>query len=341
MSGMKGAFFKKAGALGLAFTIAAGGLTGLFAPGDVAANHQSYRSSSIVLDAESGMVYSEKEADARRYPASLTKIMTMIVAFDALRQRDIGLETELRATRNAARAEKSRLGLRAGQRINVRDAISAMAVKSANDAAITLACGVAGSEQAFVERMNEKAKEIGLENTHFANASGLHNRDQVTTARDMAKLARYLINEYPELYDYFSQREFAFEGRIHDTHNRLMRRYPGMDGIKTGYINASGHNLISSAIYGDRRMVGVVFGGHSAHERDETMAELLDTAFREATGSAPQYGPAEERGPAWYSHFFPARRHAAPGHKKKPPSFRRTPHRQHAPKPEAGSRGPH
>lgn len=334
MSGTKDAFFKKAGALCLTFTLAAGGLTGLFAPGEAAAHHHAYRSSSIVMDAESGMVYSETEADARRYPASLTKVMTMIVAFDALRHGDIQLETELRAPRSAARAAPSRLGLKEGQRISVGDAINALVVKSANDAAITLACGVAGSEQEFVDRMNDKAKDIGLENTQFANASGLPDRDQVTTARDMAKLARHLINEYPELYDYFSQREFEFRGKIHDTHNRLMRRYPGMDGIKTGYINASGHNIISSAIYEDRRMIGVVFGGHSAHERDETMAELLDSAFRDATGSAPEYGPAEERGAAWYKHFFPARRHHAPGHKKKPPSFRKERgqhHRKHRP----------
>ena len=270
---------KRAGALCFAFTFAAAAVMGMGRPDEAAAHHRSYRTSSIVMDAYSGRVYSESQADARRYPASLTKIMTMIVTFDAIKKGKVNLDTELKVPREATRVAPSKLGLRTGQHIHVKQAISALIVKSANDVAVTLAHNIGGSERSFVRMMNARAKEIGLTHTNFANASGLFNGRQYTTARDMAKLARHLINEYPGFYEYFSRQDFEFDGITHGTHNHLMQRYDGMDGIKTGYIQASGHNLVSSAQRDNKRMIGVIFGGHSAAERDAEMALKLDVAF--------------------------------------------------------------
>ena len=279
----KEGFLKKAGALCLSFALVAGAF-GVAAPDEAEAHHRTYKTSSIVVDAHTGEIYSASKADARRYPASLTKIMTMVVTFDAIKAGKINLETELKVPRAATKVERSKLGLKEGQHIRVKKAISALIVKSANDVAVTLAWNIARNEKGFVKLMNAKARQIGLEHTHFANASGLFDPRQVTTARDMAKLAKHLINEYPGFYEYFSRQNFEFDGITYDTHNHLMQRYEGMDGIKTGYIQASGHNLVSSAQRDGTRLVGVIFGGHSAAERDAEMAEKLDAAFSVATG---------------------------------------------------------
>ena len=291
---MKTGFFKKAGALGLAFFVAAGGLTGLVTPPEASANHKT---SSIVINAASGQVYSRHLADTKRYPASLTKIMTLIVAFDALKKGQIDLETELTVPHAATMMPKVKLGLKEGQALKVGEALNAMVVLSANDVAVTLAYGVAGSERAFVKLMNEKAKEIGLKKTRFENTSGLFHPRQITTAHDMAKLARHLIDEYPGYYEYFSRKNFEFESENHDTHNHLMQQYEGMDGIKTGYIGASGYNLVSSAVRNDRRLIGVIFGGHSAAGRDAAMARLLDDAFRKAANDKD--GTVDNRHQKW------------------------------------------
>lgn len=275
----KNAFLKKAGALCLAFAMAVGGGE-MFEQAE--AHPPAYRGSSIVIDAQTGKVYSQSMAAEERYPASLTKIMTMMVAFDAIKAGKINLETELITPRQAREVAPSVLGLKEGQHIKVKTAISALIIKSANDVAVTLAHSIAGSERAFVRQMNKKAQEIGLKHTHFANAHGLFDKTQVTTARDMAKLGRYLINQYPGYYEYFSGLKFEFEGITYGTHNRLLEQYEGMDGIKTGYIKASGFNIVSSAKQGGIRLIGVVFGGETAAKRDDEMASLLNDAFAAA-----------------------------------------------------------
>lgn len=283
---MKNQFLRAAGALCLAFAVAVSSVGGFAVPPPAAAHHNKlnlhYDKSSIVVDADSGEVLSAQKANARRYPASLTKVMTLIVAFDALRAGKIRLDQEMKVPQSAVRLERgaTRIGLRKNETLPVGEALCALTTQSANDAAITLATAIAGSEKKFAEMMNEKAREIGLSRTHFENATGLHHPKQVTTARDMAKLARYLISEYPDFYEYFSLQSFEHKGKPYSTHNYLMNEYEGMDGVKTGYVRASGHNLISSAIRDGKRLIGVVFGRHSRADRDHDMAALLDKGFR-------------------------------------------------------------
>ncbi|MBI4030753.1 MAG: D-alanyl-D-alanine carboxypeptidase [Proteobacteria bacterium] len=281
---MENQFLKTAGALCLSFVLAAGVIGDIAAPPPAAAHHNNlyYDTSSIVIDADSGHALYARSADARRHPASLAKVMTLIVAFDAIRAGKINLDYEMKVPRAAAHMERgaTKLGLREGEHLRVKKALSALTVKSANDVAITLATAIGGSEKNFAKMMNAKANKIGLPHTHFENATGLHDPGQVTTARDMAKLAQYLIHEYPGFYEYFSRQSFEHNGKPYNTHNYLMNEYEGMDGIKTGYVRASGHNLVSSAVRGGKRLIGVVFGRHSREDRDRDMAALLDKGFR-------------------------------------------------------------
>ncbi len=242
----------------------------------------------IVIDAANGQVLSENNADARNYPASLTKIMTLYLAFEALETGVIDFDQEFRVSRHAASRAPSKLGLRPGQMISVRDLVLAMITKSANDAAVAMAEGLAGSEQAFAERMNQKAQALGMADTHFRNASGLAIADQYTTARDFANLSRALYRDFPKEYAFFGTESFTFKGRTFETHNHLMEEFQGMDGIKTGFINASGFNLVASAVRDNRRLIGVVLGGRSAESRDSDMAELLDDAFSNRPTPVPE-----------------------------------------------------
>lgn len=235
--------------------------------------------SSIVIDADTGAVLSSERADSQMHPASLTKMMTLLLTFDALSARHMRLNDYISVSSRAANASPSKLGLRAGSRIRLDDAIKAVAVKSANDMAIALAEALAGSEARFSIRMNERARSIGMTRTRFYNASGLHNPGQLTTARDMAILGRYIIKTYPTYYRYFSLASFEYDGKTIPNHNKLMGRYEGMDGMKTGYISQSGFNLVASAVQGNRRLIGVVFGGRTGRSRDDHMADLLDRGF--------------------------------------------------------------
>ncbi|HEX7969560.1 MAG TPA: D-alanyl-D-alanine carboxypeptidase family protein [Stellaceae bacterium] len=242
--------------------------------------------SSIVLDAETGQVLSEHNADAKGYPASLTKMMTLYLVFDALERGDVTLDQPLRVSRRAAHQAPSKLGLHEGQVVLLRDLILGLITRSANDAAVVVAEALAGSEQAFAERMTAKARELGMASTTYRNASGLPNPGQITTARDLAELARALYRDFPKEYAYFATEEFTYNGATYVNHNHLMRSFEGMDGIKTGYIRASGFNLAASAVRSARRLVGVVMGGQSAHTRDLEMAQLLNDGFG-GTGAAP------------------------------------------------------
>jgi D-alanyl-D-alanine carboxypeptidase len=237
---------------------------------------------SIVMDAETGMILSQRYANKSLHPASLTKVMTLLLAFDALERGDIRLRDRVRFSKHAASMVPSKLGLPVGSSIRVEDAIYSLVTKSANDVAVALAEHLGGSEARFAQYMTGRAKGIGMNSTKFMNASGLHHKHQVTTARDMAKMARYIVRRYPKYYRYFSTRSFTYRGKTYGNHNRLMSSYSGMDGFKTGYINASGFNLVASAKRKGRRLIGVVFGGRTSKTRNAHMASILDAGFKRA-----------------------------------------------------------
>jgi D-alanyl-D-alanine carboxypeptidase len=238
---------------------------------------------AIVMDADTGAVLYQNNADARHYPASLTKVMTLFLVFDALKADKLTMDSKIRFSHRAARQPVSRLGIPAGGTIKVRDAIMAMIVKSANDVATAVGEHLGGTERKFSDLMNRKAQSIGMKNSSFRNASGLPNRRQLVTARDYAHMVRALQRQHPDFYKLFSTRSFTWEGRKHDNHNRLLDRYEGADGVKTGYIRASGFNLAASAIRSGRRLIGVVMGTRSPRARDLHMMGLLERGFEKAT----------------------------------------------------------
>ena len=240
----------------------------------------------IVLDADTGRVLSESNADAVTYPASLTKMMTLYLTFEALNTGRLRLDQLLPVSVEAASKSPTKLGLRPGDVVAVQDLIFGIVTRSANDAAAVLAEGLGGSEPAFAEMMNRKAAQLGMRNTYYRNASGLPDPAQHTTARDTAQLALALYHDFPREYRYFATRSFVFRGVTIVGHDHLLDWYPGADGIKTGYIRASGFNLATSAVRGGHRLVGVVLGGLSGGSRDRQMGALLDQGFA-SVGVAP------------------------------------------------------
>lgn len=238
---------------------------------------------AIVMDADTGAVLYQANADARHYPASLTKVMSLFLVFDALKAGKLTMDSRIKISHRAARQPASRLGIPAGGSITVRDAIMAMIVKSANDVATAVGEHLGGTERKFSDLMNRKAQSIGMENSSFRNASGLPNRRQLVTARDYALMVRALQKQHPDFYKLFSARSFTWEGRKHDNHNRLLDRYEGADGVKTGYIRASGFNLAASAARAGKRLIGVVMGTRSPRARDLHMMGLLERGFEKAT----------------------------------------------------------
>lgn len=244
--------------------------------------------SALVIDADTGRVLFERNADEYRHPASLTKMMTLYMVFDALRHRRLHLRQLLWVSPEATQRPPSKLGLRSGDAITVEEAVLALVTRSANDAAATIAENLGGSESTFARLMTLKARSLGMTSTTFRNASGLPDPFQVTTARDMYRLARALQTDFPQYYRYFSTPEFYFRGRRYRNHNHLLDDYLGADGIKTGYIRASGYNLVASAQRSGRRVIGVVFGGESARARDEHMRGIMDVGFAAlGVGSEP------------------------------------------------------
>ncbi len=237
------------------------------------------RYSSIVVDYETGTVLHAINPDTRNYPASLTKMMTLYLAFDALKAGRLSMNQKLTVSTDAEKARPSKLGLRAGDTITAKDTILAIVTKSANDAAIVMAEALAGSEKEFSRQMTLRARKIGMKRTTFRNASGLPNRRQFSTARDMAILARRLMEDFPKRYHLFATRGFEFDGRTFSNHNELLETYPGTDGLKTGYTRASGFNLAASAKRDNRRIIGVIFGEKSARKRNRQMHSLLDRGF--------------------------------------------------------------
>jgi len=220
------------------------------------------------------VLYSDA-ADERRYPASLTKMMTLYVLFEDLEKGRVKLESPLKVSAHAAAQVPTKLGLQAGEMIRVEAAIKALVTRSANDAAVVIAENLAGSEPAFAERMTRTAHDLGMTSTRFRNASGLLSPDQVTTARDMMLLGTALQVRFPRYYSYFKTRSFTYKGRTYKSHNRLVGRVNGVDGIKTGYIRASGFNVATSVRRGGRKIVAVVLDGHTAKRRDNHMASLI------------------------------------------------------------------
>ena len=257
---------------------------------------QALQYSSIVIDADSGKVLQADRPDAHNYPASLTKMMTLYLTFEALESKRLRLDQEITVSAHAEAQRPSKLGLGAGETIKVEAAILAVVTKSANDIAVALAEALGGSEAAFAVQMTQKARSLGMTRTTFRNASGLPNDQQMSTPRDLATLGLALIEDWPQYYRYFSRSSFSYNGQTMANHNHLMARYQGMDGIKTGFINKSGFNLVASAVRNGHRLVGVVMGGPSARDRDNRMAALLDAAFRRVgTGAPTSAGPAMVR----------------------------------------------
>ena len=234
---------------------------------------------SIVVNADSGRILHATNADTRNYPASLTKMMTLFMMFEAL---DVGkwtLNTKLKISARAVRQPASRLGLKRGQTITVKDAILALVTKSANDVATTVAENIAGSKRDFALMMTATARQLKMTRTTFRNASGLPHRGQMSTARDMARLARALLQHHHSYYHYFNTKSFRYAGRKHKNHNKLLTTYQGVDGIKTGYIRAAGYNIVASVKRGDARLIGVIFGGRNSKQRNRLMTKILNKGF--------------------------------------------------------------
>ena len=238
------------------------------------------RYASIVIDAETGQVLHGANQDTRNYPASLTKMMTLYMAFEALEKGKLTLNKKLKVSRRASGMPPSKLGLKRGQTIRAEDVILALVTKSANDAAVVMAEALGGKETQFARMMTKKARALGMKRTTFRNASGLPNRGQLSTARDMSKLAQALLRDFPSYYRYFSTKSFTYAGRTYRNHNKLLKNYKGTDGIKTGYIRASGFNLVASVKRNNRRLIAVVFGGRTSRSRDRHIKKLLDRSFK-------------------------------------------------------------
>ena len=234
---------------------------------------------AIVIEAQSGRILYERMANDVRYPASLTKMMTLYLLFEQLQKGNISLSTPMTTSNYASTQDPTRLGLDPGEQITVEDAIKAIVVRSANDVAVVIAEHLGGSEYAFAARMTAKARELGMAHTSFVNASGLPDERQQTTATDLILLSRHLITDFPQFYPYFRLQSFAWGGRSFEGHNNLMKFFDGADGLKTGYTRMSGFNLASSAVRQGTRLIAVVMGGRSARDRDIQSAELLESEF--------------------------------------------------------------
>jgi D-alanyl-D-alanine carboxypeptidase len=261
------------------------------------ADDYSPPSASILVDGNNGSILEESNADGLRHPASLTKVMTLYLLFERLESGKIGLDTQLSVSEHAADQAPTKLGLKPGQTISVEDAIKGVVTRSANDAAAVIAENLGGSEEAFAQLMTQKARALGMSRTTYVNASGLPDDDQVTTARDQALLGRTIQDRFPRYYRFFSTTSFVFHGTTIHGHNHLLGSVNGVDGIKTGYIRASGFNLITSVHRDGRYIVGVVLGGRSAFERDAHMRALIEGNIRMASAQRPAPAIAERAAP--------------------------------------------
>lgn len=268
----------------------------------VAQSSDNARYAAIVVDAASGEVLFSRFADARRYPASITKVMTLYLTFEALESGKVKLTDNLIVSPRAASQPPSKLGLAAGQSISLDDAMRATAVRSANDMAVVIAEHIGGSEGRFTQMMTEKARELGMEHTRFTTANGLPDTRQATTARDLSILSRAVMRDYPQYYRYLGLHDWYYNGRDYRNTNGLLATGRGYDGIKTGFTNASGYNLAASSVRDGKRLITIVMGGRSTKSRNDHVAELMDTGFelqrRRGQGETIQLAQAffEQRG---------------------------------------------
>jgi D-alanyl-D-alanine carboxypeptidase len=246
----------------------------------VASPSNARRYASIIVDEQTGTVLHAANPDSRIQPASLTKMMTLYMVFEALRSKRLSLDTILTVSQRAAKRPSSKLGLKKNQTITVREIIGTLITKSANDAATVIAEKLGGTETKFAQFMTAKARQLGMTRTTFTNASGLPDRRQISTARDMAKLAMALRRDFPEQFKLFSMKSFKYRGVEHRNHNRLLGRYKGTDGIKTGYVRASGYNIVVSVERSGHRLIAAIFGGKSAGKRDRHAKSLLRRTFK-------------------------------------------------------------
>ncbi len=245
----------------------------------------SARYAAIVIDADTGRVIHETEAAQRWYPASLTKVMTLYMTFQALESGRLRLHDMLTVSQHASMQPSSKLGLHYGQNISVENAIMAVTTRSANDAAVLLAETLGGNEARFASLMTEQAHRLGMSSSSFQNASGLPDEGQISSARDLAILSSALIRDFPQYYPYFSATEFRYKGRVLPNTNRILKSYPDADGLKTGFTCGSGYNLIASAKRNGHRLIGVLLGAHSSAERFEQMGNLLDIGFEKSNAA--------------------------------------------------------
>ena len=237
------------------------------------------KDAALVVDGATGRVLYARNETAERHPASLTKMMTLYLLFDALKAGKVTMQTPLAVSYHASIQKPTKLGLRPGQTIPVDTAIRAIVIRSANDVAVTIAEAIGGTESHFAEMMTQKARQIGMKETNFHNASGLPDPLQITTAADLAVLAKHLAYDHPQYFPYFGLSGFNYKGAWFPTHDNLIGRYVGADGIKTGYTGASGFNLVSSVTRGTTHVIAVVMGGRTAVRRDLEMVRLLDQTF--------------------------------------------------------------
>ena len=244
----------------------------------VSSAHAKY--ASFIINENTKRIYHNANADTRNYPASLTKIMTLYLVFDALKSKKISMNSKFKVSKRATRQPPSKLNLSAGSKITVKNAILALVTKSANDVATVIAENLGKSERNFARLMTRKAKKLGMTRTTFRNASGLPNRGQLSTARDMATLGIAIRKNHPEFFKLFKTKSFIYKGIKYTNHNNLLGSYSGTDGIKTGYTNASGFNLVASVERNGQRIIGVVFGGKKARSRDKHMVTLLNKYFK-------------------------------------------------------------
>ena len=244
----------------------------------VSSAHAKY--ASFIINENTKRIYHNANADTRNYPASLTKIMTLYLVFDALKSKKISMNSKFKVSKRATRQPPSKLNLSAGSNITVKNAILALITKSANDVATVIAENLGKSERNFAKLMTRKAKKLGMTRTTFRNASGLPNRGQLSTARDMATLGIAIRKNHPKFFKLFKTKSFIYKGIKYTNHNNLLGSYSGTDGIKTGYTNASGFNLVASVERNGQRIIGVVFGGKKARSRDKHMVTLLNKYFK-------------------------------------------------------------
>ena len=262
-------------------------------PGNIA----KAKYASLIIDAHTGLELHSRNANTKKFPASLTKIMTLYMIFDALENKKWSLRKRLKVSRRASRQPQTRLGLKRGSTITVKTAILALITRSANDVATVVAENMSGSEIKFARQMTRKARKLGMVRTTFRNASGLPNRRQLSTARDMAKLAIAIRTDFPQYYHFFKTKKFRYRGRTYRNHNMLLGRYSGTDGVKTGYTNASGYNLVASVKRRGKHLIGIVFGGKTGPRRDRHMVNLFDRSFRKMDRLAKVLPPVPKPSP--------------------------------------------